>query len=149
MKLHSKVKSLLRTSILTYITIIWHILLPVTHTLLVSTTSCYKAQNNGQLARFRPKWGNDKKWNDRPNFERCIRVDRPIFKKYVKNVDKSIQIITRLQPGQLYRAFIYITKTLLCLTELTAGRLSLHSLITETFILLQAFNNRLHHSRRT
>ena len=50
------------------------------------------------------------------------------------------------QPSQLYRASVQ-QKKLRRLTELTAaGRLSPE--LTQTLIFLQAFNKRLHHSRR-
>ena len=49
------------------------------------------------------------------------------------------------QPSQLYRASV-LQKKLPRLTELTAGCLSPE--FTQTLILLQAFNKRLHHSRR-
>ena len=49
------------------------------------------------------------------------------------------------QPGQLYRASVQ-HKNLPRLTELTAGRLSPE--FTQTLVFLQAFNKRLHHSRR-
>ena len=49
-----------------------------------------------------------------------------------------------LPASQLYRASVQ-QKRLPRLTELTAGRLSPE--FTQTLIFLQAFNNRLHHSR--
>ena len=49
------------------------------------------------------------------------------------------------QPSQLYRASVQ-QKKLPRLTELTAGRIS--PKFTQTLIFIQAFNKRLHHSRR-
>ena len=88
MKLHSQVKSLLKTFILTYITIIWHILFPITptHFLLFLPHLVTELKISA-----RPTWR-----NDRTNFERCVRVDRPIFWKIHKNIETFIQIITRL-----------------------------------------------------
>ena len=78
--------------------------------------------------------------------------------KIRKKIETFIQIIALLygeklselegsssQPGQLYRASVQ-QKNLPRLTELTAGRLSPE--FTQTLVFLQAFNKRLHHSRR-
>ena len=97
--------------------------------------------------------------NDRPNVERCIQVDRPIFKKYVlKNFETFIRIIApfirrKVVPGRRVTlpaestlSSVRTTRKLPRLTELTAGSFS--SEFTQICIFLQAFNNRLHHSRR-
>ena len=42
--------------------------------------------------KVRPKWG-----INRPNFERCVHVEWPIFWKYVKKFETFIQIIARLR----------------------------------------------------
>ena len=115
-----------------------------------------------QSSKQRPTSGQTPSKNagtDRPNVERCIQVDRPIFKKYVLKTLKHLyesgprlygEKLSRVegspsQPSQLYRAFVR-QESLPRLTELTAGSFS--SEFTQICIFLQAFNNRLHHSRR-
>ena len=93
LKMYSQLKSLRKTSKLTCIAIILHILFPTTHTAccfhhIVLTELKLTSDPSGQL-KVLPKWG-----NDRPNFERCVHVGQPIFEKYVKKIEKFIQTIT-------------------------------------------------------
>ena len=122
--------------ILTYIAITWHILYPITPTLLVvSTTSCYRAENNARPAvKVCPKWGHD----DRPNFECCVHDDRPNCEKYVK----AIWNIYTNRGSQVFEAVFIWRKVI------SGRRVTLSFEFTQTFTFLQAFNNQLHHSSR-
>ena len=131
---NTQVKSRLKASVLTYIAIIWHILFPTIHThcllFLPHLVTELKITTN---QRFRPNWG-----NDRPNFERCVCVDRPIFWKIRKkywNTYTNHNLFTRRKviPGRRVTrtagstlSSVCMTKALPRLTELTAGQARRH-----------------------
>ena len=96
LKMHSQVKSLLKI-LYTYLhcDFLTNFISNNTHRLLVlSTTSCrYPAQNNAgptRAVKVRPKWG-----INRPNFESCIDIERPIF---LKIRQKKLNIYTNHSP---------------------------------------------------
>ena len=131
---NTQVKSLLKTSILTYIAIILHILFPITDThcllFLRHLVTELKITTN---QRFRPNWGND--W---PNFKRCIHVDRPIFWKISKKywniytnhnpfIRRKVVPSTRVTlTAESTLSSVCMTKTLPRLIELMAGQARKH-----------------------
>ena len=108
LKMHSQVKSLLTEPLYLLTLLLFDIFISNnTHRLLVVSTTSTRA------VKIRPKWG-----INRPNFERCVHVERPIFWKYVKknwNIytnhrpviwEKLSEVGSPSQPSQLYRASV-------------------------------------------
>ena len=113
--MHSQVKSLLIEPLYLLTLPLFDIFILITHRLLVvsTTSSChYRAQNNGRprvVNKVRPKWG-----INRPNFERCVHVEGPIFWKHVKKFETFILIIALLRPVSTSANLVAWTGTVAC-----------------------------------